>query len=238
MRLDKLISNAGYGSRKDVKSMLKKKRITVNDKTVKDGGFQINPETDIVKLDEETVHYEKYIYLMLHKPQGVVSATTDARDKTVIDLLDSAEQHFNPFPVGRLDKDTEGLLLITNDGALAHELTSPKKDIEKIYYAKIEGNVTEKDVQGFEKGIVLDDDYQAKPAGLQILRNGDASEVEITITEGKFHQVKRMFQAVGKEVTYLKRLSMGGISLDDNLPIGSYRRLTDEEQNYLEALKK
>jgi 16S rRNA pseudouridine516 synthase len=238
MRLDKLVSNAGYGSRKDVKSMLKKKRITVNDKPVKDGGFQVNPETDIVKLDEETIHYEKYIYLMLHKPAGVVSATTDAREKTVIDLLDSAEQRFHPFCVGRLDKDTEGLLLITNDGELAHELTSPKKDVEKIYFAKIEGKVTEEDADKFKKGVVLDDGYQAKPAGLTILKSDDHSEVEITITEGKFHQVKRMFRSVGKKVIYLKRLSMGGLTLDSGLPLGAYRRLTKEESSYLETFKK
>jgi 16S rRNA pseudouridine516 synthase len=237
MRLDKLVSNAGYGSRKDVKSMLKKKRITVNDKPVKDGGFQVNLEIDVVKLDEETVHYEQYIYLMLHKPPGVVSATTDAKDKTVIDLLDSAEQRFNPFPVGRLDKDTEGLLLITNDGELAHELTSPKKGVEKIYFVKIEGKVTKEDVEELKKGVVLDDGYQAKPAGLNILRSDETSEVEITITEGKFHQVKRMFKAVGKKVVYLKRLTMGGISLDEDLSMGSYRRLTEEEQSCLGVLK-
>ncbi|GAB3792178.1 pseudouridine synthase [Virgibacillus kimchii] len=236
MRLDKLVSNAGYGSRKDVKTMLKKKRITVNDKVIKDGGFQVDPKADIVKLDAETVHYEKHIYLMLHKPPGVVSATTDAKDKTVIDLLDRAERKFNPFCVGRLDKDTEGLLLITNDGAVAHELTSPRKEIEKTYFAKIEGTVTEEDVDQFKKGVVLNDGYQAKPAGLSIVKSGDFSEVEITITEGKYHQVKRMFEAVGKKVIYLKRLSMGRIKLDKHLPIGAYRRLTEEEQSWLQTL--
>jgi 16S rRNA pseudouridine516 synthase len=238
MRLDKLVSNAGYGSRKDVKSMLKKNRITVNNKPVKDGGFHVNPEADVVKLDNETIHYEKYIYLMLHKPPGVVSATSDARDKTVIDLLDSAEQRFNPFCVGRLDKDTEGLMLITNDGELAHELTSPKKEIEKTYFAKIDGVVTQADMEEFKKGVVLDDGYRAKTADLKILKSGELSEVEITITEGKFHQIKRMFSAVRKKVVYLKRLTMGGITLDSSLPIGAYRRLTEEEQSYLDTLKK
>jgi 16S rRNA pseudouridine516 synthase len=238
MRLDKLVSNAGYGSRKDVKTMLKKKRITVNNKIIRDGSFQVDPAADVVKLDEKIIHYEKYIYLMLHKPPGVVSATADAKDKTVIDLLDTAEKHFDPFCVGRLDKDTEGLLLLTNDGELAHELTSPKKEIEKTYFAKINGTVTEADIDRFKKGVVLDDGYQTKPAGLRILKSGEDSEVEITITEGKFHQIKRMFQAVGKKVVYLKRLSMGGITLDERLPIGAYRRLTEEEQSSLETLKK
>ncbi|WP_164217235.1 pseudouridine synthase [Virgibacillus sp. YIM 98842] len=238
MRLDKLVSNAGYGSRKDVKTMLKKKRITVNNKIIRDGSFQVDPAADVVKLDEKIIHYEKYIYLMLHKPPGVVSATADAKDETVIDLLDTAEKHFDPFCVGRLDKDTEGLLLLTNDGELAHELTSPKKEIEKTYFAKINGTVTETDIDCFKKGVVLDDGYQTKPAGLRILKSGEDSEVEITITEGKFHQIKRMFQAVGKKVVYLKRLSMGGITLDERLPIGTYRRLTEEEQSSLETLKK
>jgi 16S rRNA pseudouridine516 synthase len=238
VRLDKLISNAGYGSRKDVKTMLKKKRITVNEKVVRDGSFQVDPATDSVKLDEQTIRYEKYIYLMLHKPPGVVSATVDAKDKTVIDLLDSAEKQFDPFCVGRLDKATEGLLLLTNDGHVAHELTSPKKEIEKTYFAKINGTVTEADVDRFKKGILLDDGYQAKPADLHILKSAELSEVKITITEGKFHQIKRMFEAVGKKVVYLKRLSMGEITLDADLPIGGYRRLTEREENYLQTLKK
>lgn len=237
MRLDKLISNAGYGSRKDVKTMLKKKRITVNNEVIKDGAYQVDSETDVVKLDGETIHYEKYIYLMLHKPPGVVSATTDARDQTVIDLLDSADQRLNPFCVGRLDKDTEGLLLITNDGQLAHELTSPKKEIEKTYLASIDGKVTEADVEKFGQGIELGDGYLTMPARLKILKSAELSEVKITITEGKFHQIKRMFLAVGKKVVYLKRLTMGGITLDKDLPVGAYRRLTHEEKSYLDTLK-
>lgn len=181
----------------------------------------------------ERVVYKEFIYLMMHKPQGVLSATEDNRDRTVIDLLDADSQHFEPFPVGRLDKDTEGFLLLTNDGKLAHNLLSPKKGVPKTYYAHVEGIVTEEDVERFAEGVILDDAYLTKPGKLRILKSADVSEIELTITEGKFHQVKRMFVAVGKQVVYLKRLSMGPLSLDENLPLGSYRELTEEELNLL-----
>ena len=165
----------------------------------------------------------------MHKPQGIISATEDKFDRTVIDLLDPLDQHFEPFPVGRLDKDTEGLLLITNDGQLAHNLLSPKKHVPKWYYAKIDGVVTEADIEAFKQGVTLDDGYHTKPGELKILASGEQSEIELMIQEGKFHQVKRMFEAVGKKVTYLKRLSMGSLTLDPELPIGEYRALTEEE---------
>jgi len=166
---------------------------------------------------------------MMNKPPGVISATEDLRDETVIDLLDPLHQHFEPFPVGRLDKDTEGLLLITNDGMLAHNLLSPKKHVPKVYYAQIEGIVTEEDREKFAQGVELDDGYVTKPGELIILKSAQQSEIELTIQEGKFHQVKRMFEAVGKRVTYLKRLSMGNLKLDDSLELGEYRELTAEE---------
>lgn len=202
MRLDKLLANMGYGSRKDVKALIKKKQVTVNGEIVKNTAFQLDPEKDTTAVHGEVVEYRKHIYVMMNKPQGYVSATVDDRDRTVIDLLPSKYQVFNPFPAGRLDKDTEGLLLITSDGELAHQLTSPRKDIEKTYYAKVRGRMTEEDKQSFTDGIVLDDGYQAKPAVLTIMQRGELSEVEITVTEGKYHQVKRMVEAAGKKVIF------------------------------------
>ncbi|SDQ41568.1 ribosomal small subunit pseudouridine synthase A [Virgibacillus subterraneus] len=238
MRLDKLLSNMGFGSRKDIKAILKKKHISVNGKTVKDGSMHVDTEMDIIKVQGEIVKYQKYIYLMMNKPPGYVSATVDNRNKTVIDMLPSSYQLFNPFPVGRLDKDTEGLLLITNDGELAHQLISPKKDVEKTYYAKIKGHVTEDDIIKFKNGITLDDGYQAKPARLQILHTDIQSEIEVTVTEGKFHQVKRMFDAVNKKVVYLKRIRMGELELDCNLSTGDIRELTKDEMKYCLSQKK
>ncbi|WP_156288570.1 pseudouridine synthase [Oceanobacillus salinisoli] len=237
MRLDKLLANMGYGSRKEVKTILKKKQVTVNDVIVKDGSKHIDTNQDMVKVDGNKVNYQKYIYLMMNKPSGVISATTDQREKTVIDLLTDEYRLFQPFPVGRLDKDTEGLLLLTNDGELGHRLTSPNKEVGKTYFARIKGKVTSVDVDKFKQGIILDDGYQSKPAELNILQTGDISEIEVTITEGKFHQVKRMFEATGKKVNYLKRLRMGRLELDDSLDVGEYRELNKEELTYCQSLK-
>lgn len=237
MRLDKLLSNMGYGSRKDVKLIVKNKRVTVNTKIVKDSGMKVDPNQDVVMVDQSKVEYKPFIYIMMNKPPGVISATEDRIDKTVIDLLSPEFKHYEPFPVGRLDKDTEGLLLITNDGRLAHQLLSPKKDIEKTYYARISGNVTDIDIEEFAEGVILEDGYQAKPAKLVILKSDIESEIEVTITEGKYHQVKRMFEAVGKKVIYLKRLSMGELSLDEKLRLGSYRELNEEELSYCQSVK-
>lgn len=238
MRLDKLLANMGFGSRKDVKSILKKQQVMVNEVIKRDGSIHVNPSSDEIIVNGKSVHYQKYIYVMLNKAPGYISATEDMRERTVIDLLPTNIQHFKPFPVGRLDKDTEGLLLLTNDGELAHQLTSPKKDIEKTYYAKISGIVTDKDVKKFEHGVTLDDGYVTKPAKLNVLHSGTLSEVEVTITEGKFHQVKRMFEAVDKKVVFLKRIKMGELPLDPSLAIGSFRELNDAELNYCLSLKK
>lgn len=238
MRLDKLLANMGIGSRKDVKSLLKKRQVTVNDTVVKDGGLHVDPETDIIKASGKQIGYQKYHYIMLHKPKGVVSATTDSRDTTVIDLVRDDFQHVDLFPVGRLDKDTEGLLLLTNDGELAHQLTSPKKAIIKTYFATIDGHVTQRDVDLFRNGIQLDDGYTTKPAILSIRKAGNMSEINISISEGKYHQIKRMFAAVDKRVTYLKRLSMGKLKLDQQLALGAYRELTQAELAYCQSLTK
>jgi 16S rRNA pseudouridine516 synthase len=215
LRIDKMLSNLGYGSRKEVKKLLKDGSVQINQQVIKNPGHHVNPEKDIVNVHGE--------------PPGVISATEDTRDETVIDLLELEDSIFEPFPVGRLDKDTEGLLLITNDGQLAHRLLSPKKHVPKTYFAVIEGEVTLEDIEAFKKGVVLDDGYETKPGELEILKSGMTSDIELTITEGKFHQVKRMFQAVGKRVVYLKRLTMGPLKLDESLELGEYRELTEEE---------
>lgn len=231
MRLDKFLAHMGYGTRKEVKILVKSKAIQVNEVVVKDSSMHVNELKDKVTVYGEIVEYKEFIYLMMNKPPGVISATEDSRDQTVVDLLDDDVRHFEPYPVGRLDKDTVGLLLLTNDGALTHRLLSPNKGVPKVYYAKIDGVVEEKDIDAFSQGVILDDGYHTKPGLLKILKSGPISEIELTITEGKFHQVKRMFEAVGKTVIYLKRLSMGALLLDESLPEGSYRELTVDEYN-------
>ncbi|GAA0109041.1 MULTISPECIES: pseudouridine synthase [Clostridium] len=229
-RLDKVLSNLGYGTRKEIKQVVRKGLIEVNGEIVKDNGMQIDPEVDKILVNGEEIFYRKYIYLMMNKPDGVVSATFDNRDETVIDLLEIEHQVFEPFPVGRLDKDTVGLLLLTNDGELNHRLISPKWKVDKVYYAKIDKKVTEADIKKFKNGITLDDGYICKEAKLEILESSDSgSEVMITIQEGKFHQVKRMFEAVDKSVVYLKRVEFGTLQLDEDLEEGEYRELTEEE---------
>ncbi|MBC1361854.1 rRNA pseudouridine synthase [Listeria welshimeri] len=226
MRLDKLLSHTGFGSRKEVKPLLKSGAVVVNGTIQKDSKTQVNPDKDEITVHGTPVVYQEFVYFMLHKPQNVVSATEDNVSETVIDLLAQEDTLTNPFPVGRLDKDTEGLLIITNDGTLAHNLLSPKKHIDKTYYAKIDGEVLLEDVKAFAEGIALDDGYICKPARLEII---NPNEIKVTIQEGKFHQVKRMFAARGKTVSYLKRISMGQLQLDESLELGEYRPLTETE---------
>ncbi|NMB95120.1 MAG: rRNA pseudouridine synthase [Clostridiaceae bacterium] len=232
-RLDKILSNSGYGTRKEVKQLVRQCKVTVNGIIAVDSAMHVNPETSVIDVGGERLYYREFIYIMMNKPAGVISATFDDKLKTVIDLLPDKYKTFNPFPVGRLDMDTEGLLIITNDGELAHMLLSPKKRVPKTYYALIDGMATEKDVSDFNEGIILDDGYKTLPAQLKILKQGDISEVEIQIFEGKFHQIKRMFEAVGKRVRYLRRISMGNIELDGNLKTGEFRELNKEEINML-----
>lgn len=233
-RLDKVLSNMGYGSRADLKKMVKQGGIIVNGSLAKDPGMHVDPYQDAIEVEGEKVLYREFIYLMLHKPPGVISATEDMRDRTVLDLLHKSYLIYEPFPVGRLDKDTEGLLLLTNDGKLAHELLSPRKHVPKTYEADVAGRVTESDIAHFSQGVTLDDGYVTLPAELTVLsteerEEGPLSKISLTIHEGKFHQVKRMFEAVGKKVVYLKRVRMGELMLDESLPIGSYRELTADE---------
>lgn len=235
MRLDKLLAHCGYGTRKEVKDIIKKGYVTVNGEIIKKDKTQINPENDIIKVDDETVVYEKYVYYMLNKPNGYVSATEDNIHPTVVDLIDDYYRD-DLYPVGRLDIDTEGLLILTNDGVLAHQLLSPKYHCPKVYYAKIKGIVTNEDIQKFLDGIVIDHEYQCQSAILKVISTDtQTSEIEVEIYEGKFHQVKKMFLAVNKEVLYLKRIRMKNVILDPQLAVGDYRRLTDKE---LDGLKK
>ncbi|TXK86020.1 pseudouridine synthase [Paenibacillus sp. N3.4] len=238
-RLDKILAHVGIGTRSELKRLAKGGAIIVNGVKVKDSGMQVNPDTDLIQVNGETVVYREFVYLMMNKPQGVVSATEDNRDRTVVDLLDAVYKPFDVFPVGRLDKDTEGFLLLTNDGKLTHNLLSPRKHVPKTYYAKVEWEVSEADREAFSQGVTLDDGYETLPGVLKILKTGSepegiVSEIELTIMEGKFHQVKRMFQAVGKTVVYLKRLSMGPLALDPNLELGQVRELSADELTVLQ----
>lgn len=235
-RLDKILSNLGYGSRKEIKTIVKKGLVKIDGKIIKDNSLQVDPDKSVILVNGEEIVYKKYIYLMMNKPAGVVSATYDKYEETVIDLLSPEDAIFEPFPVGRLDKDTVGLLLLTNDGELNHKLISPKHHVDKIYYAKINKEVTDKDIELFEKGITLDDGYKCMNAKLQIIAsNSEGAEVYVTLQEGKYHQVKRMFESLGKEVVYLKRIEFGGLELDETLVEGEYRELSDEEINILRA---
>ncbi|MFC4306279.1 pseudouridine synthase [Cohnella boryungensis] len=272
IRLDKMLGNLGYGTRSVIKQWIKQGAVAVNGRTVKDHGLQIRPLEDEVALNGEIIRYRDTVYVLLHKPAGVVSATEDFRDRTVIDLLGEDVKVLSPFPVGRLDKDTEGLLLLTNDGKLSHELLSPRKHVPKTYRALVAGAVGVEDVEAFGRGVELDDGYVTMPAQLHVLASapadgqpqaekpeaaaellaamnsaaqaGKANEqdtlcwIELTIHEGKFHQVKRMFEAVGKKVLYLRRVSMGPLLLDPALAPGEWRELTEDEVDSLRNYRK
>lgn len=232
MRLDKFLGNHGFGTRKEVKLLVKRGAVKVNDILVKKADIKLVPDKDAVTVYDEAVTYEPFVYIMLNKPAGYISSTKDYKDETVLELIDGFD-HYDLHPVGRLDKDTEGLLILTNDGQFSHDVLSPKKHVDKTYYARVEGYVTDEIVALFKAGVTLDDGYKAMPADLQIITAGDISEIELIIQEGKFHQVKRMFKAVGMTVIYLKRIQMGGLPLDERLKPGAYRKLTREEINFV-----
>lgn len=229
MRIDKFLSGAGIGTRTEIKKLIKSGAVSVKGRDKIRPEDHIDPETDEVLFCGKIVPYKQYIYVMMNKPQGYVSATFDKRLPTVIDLLPEEFLHFEPFPAGRLDIDTEGLLLLTNDGQLAHNILSPKKHIPKTYYAKVSGIVTQSDIDAFSKGVDIGEEKLTKPAHLEILVSDETSEINLTITEGKFHQVKRMFEAVSKEVIYLKRIKMNSLCLDEGLDLGKCRELTENE---------
>ena len=232
MRLDKFLCETGIGTRSEVKTCLKKGQVTVNGEIIKKPEVKIDENNDIICYLGQTLAYEAVQYFLLNKPAGCVTATRDNLSETVMIFLPENRRD-DLFPVGRLDKDTEGLLLITNDGQLAHELLSPKKHVDKTYFAVIDGEVKEEHKQLFLEGLDIGDDDPTMPAKLEILKSGEISEIELTIQEGRFHQVKRMFEAIGTKVTYLKRISMGPLRLGDLQP-GEVRVLTENE---LEQLK-
>ena len=230
MRLDKLISQSGFGSRKEVKDILKQKVVFVDGEVVTNPQTRVDPEISAIYVGDVLIEYEKYVYVMMNKPDGVISASYDEEDETVCDLLDEKHQWYDLFPVGRLDKDTTGLIILTNDGGFAHRALSPKKHVEKVYVAQVDKELSEKDVKAFESGITLDDGYKTMPAQLEILSE---KEAKVIIKEGKFHQVKRMFEALGGSVTALKRVTFARIDLDESLAPGEFRRLNEKEMNII-----
>lgn len=237
MRLDKYLVDCGLGSRTEVKRILKNKGITVNGQLEISAKYQVNESRDQVVFEGRILRYENYVYYLLNKPRGVISATEDNCHRTVLDLLDDTARQKEVFPVGRLDIDTHGLLLLTNNGPLAHAMLSPKKHVDKVYRAQIEGIMNQEDVVRFSEGIELKD-FITEPAQLEIVATDEVSGtslVDITICEGKFHQVKRMVAACGKRVTDLQRLRMGPLQLDEELELGVYRRLTAEELSSLDV---
>ena len=240
MRLDKFLVACAVGSRTEVKNFLKTGRVTVNGKKEKSAKLQINEDTDEICFDGQKLEYEEFVYYMMNKPQGVISATEDPKHKTVLDLLDDLARSKEVFPVGRLDIDTHGLLLLTNDGKLAHALLSPKRHVDKTYLAQVDGIMTDEDIETFAQGIPLKD-FTCQPAKLELVsidREKDQSLVRVTIAEGKFHQVKRMVAYCGKEVVDLQRLTMGTLTLDEDLKRGEWRRLTKEElEGLLESVQ-
>ena len=230
-RLDKLLANTGRWSRREVKDLVRTGRVAVNGKKAAKAEDKYSPEDEIT-VDGEVVFCGGMVYIMLHKPAGILTATEDRRQVTVLDLLPEHLRRIGLFPVGRLDKDTEGLLLVTNDGPLGHELLAPRKHVDKSYLVRVDGVLDEGDVKAFFAGMTLEDGYVCLSADLEILPKGN--EGIITIREGKYHQIKRMMAARGKPVTYLKRLTMGPLALDENLAPGQWRELTAEERKSLE----
>jgi 16S rRNA pseudouridine516 synthase len=235
-RLDKVLSNMGEGSRKEVQKIIKKGLVKIDGNTINKPEFKFDPKLSKIEVGTREIEYRQYIYLMLNKPKGMISSTDDPRESVVLELLDDNYRNFKPFPVGRLDKDTTGLLLITNDGELAHRLTSPKHQIGKTYYVEVEGLVLEEHVEIFNSGISLDDGYFTKPAELDIISSDSISKINLTIYEGKYHQVKRMFGALRMRVINLKRINLGPIFLDTALLEGNYRELKEEEIKLLKQL--
>ena len=233
MRLDKFISSTTTLSRAEAKKIIKK-GILINDILIKSPDYKVDEINDQVMVNGNRLVYQKYVYIMMNKPKDTVSATEDAIEKTVVDILKEEDRIHKVFPVGRLDKDTEGLMLLTNDGELAHRLISPKKDVVKKYYVEVSGELKNEHLEIVKTGVILEDGYKCKPARLEILESSkNKSRANIFITEGKFHQVKRMMKSIETTVTYLKRLSIGSLILDENLKLGEYRYLTDDELNKL-----
>ena len=240
MRIDKLLSNLGIGTRSEIKKMIKQKQIKINGELVKNGKNQLDPDAAQVTINDQSVAIQLTKYLMLNKPQNVITATEDASQQTVLDLIAKNDRVKGLAPVGRLDKDTTGLLLVTNDGQLAHRLLAPHKHVAKTYQATIDGLVTSETVDKFKNGIKLKDGTLCKSADLKIISTSEdekQSQIEITITEGKYHQIKRMFAACGMHVAALNRIAMGPLKFDSSLKPGQYRPLSENEIQALLKLK-
>ena len=235
-RLDKSIASTGKWSRKEVKNLIRHGQVLVDGLPAAGPEEKADPEAAEIVVNGERLTYQRYTWIMLNKPAGYLSATEDGRGKTVLDLLAQELRRQGLFPVGRLDKDTEGLLLLTNEGGLAHDLLSPRHHVDKVYYARVAGHLTEEDCQAFAAGMTLDDGLVCQSAVLEILSAGEESEAHVTLREGKFHQVKRMLAYRGKPVLYLERVKMGNLTLDPDLPRGEYRFLTAEEVENLRSL--
>jgi 16S rRNA pseudouridine516 synthase len=230
LRLDRIISESGRASRKEAAKLIRYGAVVVDGRTAKSGDEKYDPEASEILINGEILHYRKFHYLMLNKPAGYVSATEDQKETTVLELLDPVSRRLHLFPAGRLDKDAEGLLLLTDDGDWAHRVISPSKKVFKTYYAETEGALEPADIRAFREGMVLKDGLECLPAGLQILSSGEKSTCLVLIREGKYHQVKRMLASRGKPVIYLKRLAVGGLRLDETLAAGAYRELDEAEQ--------
>lgn len=232
-RLDKTLVSTGRWTRSEVRRLIREGRVLVDGRAAAAGEEKVDAAGVDIRVDGEAVVCRRFVYVMLHKPAGVLSATEDGRGRTVLDLLPEQYRRRGIFPVGRLDKDTEGLLLLTDNGALAHELLSPKKHVDKQYFARVAGVLTEEDRAAFAGGMALGDGFNCLPAELDILTAGQESEAMVTLREGKYHQIKRMFAARGKRVVYLRRESMGSLLLDKSLAPGQWRELSAEEERQL-----
>lgn len=230
MRLDRFLANSGVGTRSEVKLILKQNKIKVNEETVNNGSFKIDIKCDIIKYNNKQIEYKPYIYLMLNKPQGYISATEDERHKTVLDLIGDEYKTYSLFPIGRLDKDTEGMLILSNDGIMCHNLLSPIKHVDKKYYVELKKDITNDDIIKIENGITLINGYTTKQSKIERITD---NTLYITIVEGKYHQIKLMFKAIYNKVVFLKRISMGKLKLDENLKVGDYRELTEKEIDIL-----
>ena len=230
-RIDKILTSQGIGSRRDVHALLRQGRVMVGDAVVRAADFKADAAAQVICVDGAPLRYRRFMYIMMNKPPGVISATDDPRQRTVLDLLPQPLRRRGLFPVGRLDKDTEGLLLLTDDGDYAHRVLSPRKGIDKLYEATVDGPIGEAEIAAFGAGLTLGDGTPCLPAGLQVLQPGDAPRVLVCIREGKFHQVKRMFRAVGRTVLTLRRIQIGALPLDPKLEPGEFRELTDAERD-------
>jgi len=232
MRIDKMLANCKVGSRKDVKELIKFGRVSIDGKKVNKSDIKVDTDKNKVSIDGKEIFYQKYVYLLMNKPSGVISATEDRKEKTVIDILPKKYQKLNVFPVGRLDKDTVGLLILTNDGDFAHNTLSPKKHVLKRYFATVSGIVDNYDIDTFYNGVVFADGEICGSAKLEVYKTeSDHTDVFVEISEGKFHQIKRMFNVIGKEVLFLKRVGFGGLELDEELGEGEVRELSEDEFN-------